>query len=238
MSSAESSILVDATELQKLRAELQDAKNEVTRMNQEMHSHLVARSTMDHLSQSSEADYSYAGEVTEQTLAQLQNNFNASTRVNDGWGNEPSRSAFGVNNSFGSQYQGQVVQTQPRPPLGQPTVRRANSYLNEPTHFPLDPGFRTGGLNNGMGSFMGNGMSTAFNVGYNNGMNNPPSRPDSAFDPAYNQYAVPTMQASNYPVPIGTLGGSRLSPVANDFDGSTGMGPSPWNSQVCKDLSH
>ena len=235
MSSADSSILVDAAELQKLKAELQEAKNEVTRMNQEMHSHLVARSTMEHLSQSSEADYGYTGEVTEQTLTQLQNNFNASTRTNDGWGNEPVRPAYSANNSFGSQYQGQAqAQGRPQVPIGQLTVRRGNSYLNEPTHFPLDQGFRTGGMSNGMGNFVGNSMGTAFNVGYNNGMSNPPSRPDSAFDPAYNQYGVPPMQASSYPAPIGTIGGSRLSPVANEFDVSTGMGPSPWNSQVSR----
>ncbi|KAF2633163.1 ARM repeat-containing protein [Macroventuria anomochaeta] len=233
MSSANSSVLVNAVELQKIRDELQAAKDEIARMNQDAHSHLVARSTMEHLSQSSEADYGYVGEVTEQTLTQLQNNFNASTRVNDGWGNDAARPSYNTNSSFGSQYQGQAqAQARPPVPIGQPTARRGNSYLNEPTHFPLDQGFRGGGLNNGMGSFMGNGMGTGFNTGYNNSMNNPPSRPDSAFDPAYNQYGVPPMQAANYPAPIGTIGGSRLSPVANEFDVSTGMGPSPWNSQA------
>jgi hypothetical protein len=228
----DSSILVDATELQKLRAELQEAKNEVTRMNQEMHSHLVARSTMEHLNQSSEADYGYTGDVTEQTLTQLQNNFNASTRANDGWSNEFARPSYSANNSFGSQYQGQS-QIQARPGVGQPTVRRGNGYLNEPTHFPLDQSLRTSNTNNGMGGFGGNGMTASFNIGHNN-MSNPPSRPESAFDPAYNHYAVPPMQSSNYPTPIGTLGGSRLSPVANEFDVSTGMGPSPWNSQASR----
>ncbi|KAF9701130.1 hypothetical protein EKO04_000036 [Ascochyta lentis] len=230
--SADSSVLVGVAELQKIRTELQEAKNEVARMNQEMHSHLVARSTMEHLSQSSEADYGYAGEVTEQTLTQLQNNFNASTRPNDGWGNDPVRPSYNTNNSSGPQYQGQAqAQARPTVPIGQPTVRRGNSYLNEPTHFPLDQGFRTGGMNS-MGNFVGNGMSTAFNLGYNNSLSNPPSRPESAFDPAYNQYGVPPMQASNYPAPIGTNRGSGLSPVASEFDISTGMGPSPWNSQT------
>jgi hypothetical protein len=90
------------------------------------------------------------------------------------------------------------------------------------------------GMNSSMGSFMGSGMSASFNVGYGNGngMNNPPSRPESAFDPVYNQYGASPMQATSYPTPIGTLGGSRLSPVANEFDVASGMGPSPWNSQV------
>lgn len=236
---ADSSVLVNATELKRIREELQEAKHEVARMNQEMHSHLVARSTMDHLSQSSEADYSYTGEVTEQALAQLRNNFNASTRANDGWGNDPSRPPFNTSNSFGSQYQGQT-QTQSRPlvPVGQPVTRRGNTYLNEPTHFPLDQGFRGGGLNNGMGSFMANSMSASLNAGYNNSMSNPPSRPNSAFDPAYNQYGVPPMQAANYPALIGTIGGSRLSPDANEFDVSSGMGPSPWNSRVTLFRAH
>ncbi|KAJ4314578.1 hypothetical protein N0V94_006405 [Neodidymelliopsis sp. IMI 364377] len=216
----DSSILVDATELQKLRAELQEAKNEVTRMNQEMHSHLVARSTMEHVNQSSETDYGYTGDVTEQTLTQLQNNFNASTRANDGWSNEFARPSYGQ------------AQIQARPGVGQPTVRRGNSYLNEPTHFPLDQSLRTSNINNGMSGFGGNGMAASFNIGHSNNMSNPPSRPESAFDSAYNHYVVPPMQSSNYPTPIGTLGGSRLSPVANEFDVSTGMGPSPWNSQA------
>lgn len=245
ISSTESSVLVDAAELQKIRAELQEAKNEVNRVNQELHSHLVARSTMEHLSQSSEADYGYSGEVTEQTLTQLQNNFNASTRANDGWGNEAVRPPYNANNSFSSQYQGQgqgpgQQQTQPRPPVpvGQSTVRRGNSYLNEPTHFPLDQGFRSGSVNNGMGNFTGNSMGNAFNVGYSSSLNNPPSRPDSAFDPAFNQYGLPPIQAASYPAPIGMIRGSGLSPVASEFDVSTGMGPSPWNSQVSRAAIH
>jgi hypothetical protein len=85
---------------------------------------------------------------------------------------------------------------------------------------------------------MANSMSASFNAGYNNGTSNPPSRPDSAFDPAYSQYGVPPMQAANYPALIGTIGGSRLSPDANEFDVSSGMGPSPWNSQVRSTRAH
>ena len=235
ISSSDPSVVVSAAELQKIRDELQAAKDEIARMNQESHSHLVARSTMEHLSQSSEADYGYIGEVTEQTLTQLQNNFNASTRANDRWGNGSAHPPYNTSNSFGPQYQGQApTQARPPIPIGQSTVRRGNNYLNEPTHFPLDQSFRGGGLNSGMGNFMGNGMVTGFNAGYSNSMSNPPSRPESAFDPAYNQYGVPPMQAANYPASIGTIGGSRLSPVANEFDVSTGLGPSPWNSQVSK----
>jgi hypothetical protein len=233
VSSADSSVLVNASELQKIREELQAAKDEIARMNQDAHSHLVARSTMEHLSQSSEADYGYnIGEVTEQTLAQLQNNFNASTRASDGWGNDTARPPY-PSNGFGTQYQGQA-QSQARAPIpvNQAAARRGNSFLNEPTHFPLDQGFRGNGMNNSMGSFMGNGMAASFNSGYGNSMSNPPSRPESAFDTVYNQYGGPPMQTANYPAPIGTLGGSRLSPVANEFDVASGMGPSPWNSQV------
>lgn len=234
VSSANSSVLVNASELKKIKEELQAAKDEIARINQDAHSHLVARSTMDHLSQSSDADYSYnVGEVTEQTLAQLQNSFNASVRIQDGWSNESVRPPYNTSNSFGAQYPGQAQAAARAPiPVGQPTARRSHSFLNEPTHFPLDQGFRAGGMNNGMGGFMGNGMAASFNAGYGNGMSNPPSRPDSAFDPAYNQYRGPSMQATKYPTPIGTLGGSRLSPVAKEFDVASGMGPSPWNSQV------
>lgn len=84
---------------------------------------------------------------------------------------------------------------------------------------------------------MGNGMGTGFNTGYNTALSNPPSRPESAFDPAYSQYGAPPIQSANYSAPIGSMGGSRLSPVANEFDFSTGMGPSPWNSQVSRIFS-
>jgi hypothetical protein len=251
-------ILVEAGELQKLKLELQEARNEVNRVNQEMHSQHVARSTMEHLSQSSEADYNYAGDVTEQTLASLQNKFNASTRNNYGWGNEPARPAYAGSNSFGPSYQTQP-QVQARPqPAQQPSYRR-NNFLNEPTHFPLDQSFRSSGLantfNNGMGHGLNNGMPTSMNNGFSNGMptsmnsgfnngmgmgmgmnmgnglSNPPSRPSSAFDPTYNQYAMPPMYPVGHPAPIGTMP-SRLSPDANEFNVPNGMGPSPWNSQV------
>ena len=222
MSSSDPSVLVSTMELMKIKEDLKAAKDEIARMNQESHSHQVARSTIEHLGQGSEADYSYFGEVTEQTLAQLQNNFNASTR--------PS---YAASNSFGSQYSTQA-QTQARTPIafGQPTLRRGNGYLNKPTHFPLDQGFRGGGLSNGMNGFAGNGMGAAFNATYNNSITNPLSRTDAALDPSYSQFAMSSVQASNYPAPIGTISGTRLSPVANEFNGSSGMGPSPWNSQV------
>jgi hypothetical protein len=214
-------LLVDAFELQKLKTELEEAKNEVNRMNQEMHSHQVARSTMDHLSQSSDNDYSYTGDVTEQTLTQLQNKFNASTRVNMSWGNEPVRPAYNNSNSFGSA----SCLTQPRATVSQSNYRR-NEYLNEPTHFPLNQSFRS----SGMTSSVMNGMSNSFH-GVSNNMSNPPSRPNSAFDPMFNQYGMPPMQASGYPTPVGVIG-SRLSPDANEFNVGNGLGPSPWNSQV------
>jgi|TARA_R110002003_G_scaffold214_9_gene16084 hypothetical protein len=217
-------LLVDAFELQKLKTELEEARSEVNRMNQEMHSHQVARSTMEHLSQSSEGDYNYTGEVTEQTLAQLQSKFNASTRTNSGWGNEPTRPAYNSSNSFGAP----TYQAPTRPPIGQPAYRR-NEYLNEPTHFPLNQSFRSSGMSSGLM----NGMSNSFS-GMGNNMSNPPSRPGSAFEPMFNQYGMPSMQASGYPAPVGVIG-SRLSPDANEFN-ITGLGPSPWNSQVCSQM--
>jgi hypothetical protein len=214
-------LLVDAFELQKLKTELEEAKSEVNRMNQEMHSHQVARSTMDHLSQSSDTDYSYTGDVTEKTLAQLQNKFNASTRVSAGWGNEPVRPTYSNNNSFGPP----AYQAQARTAVNQPSYRR-NEYLNEPTHFPLNQSFRSSGMSGGLMA----GMSNSFS-GMGNNVSNPPSRPGSAFDPMFNQYAMPPMHASGYPAPVGTIG-SRLSPDANEFNVPNGLGPSPWNSQV------
>lgn len=212
-------LVVDASELEKLKLELRDARNEVNRMNQEIHSQHVARSTMEHLSQSSEADYSYTGDVTEQTLTQLQNKFNASTRTASGWGNEPARPSYAGSNSFAPSYQ---LQTQARPSLAQPGYQR-NSFLNEPAHFPLDQSFRSSGMTNG--------MSNSFS-GMTHAVSNPPSRPGSAFDPLYSQYTMPQMYPVGHSAPVG-VPGSRLSPDACEFSATTnGMGPSPWNTQV------
>lgn len=216
-------LLVEASELQKLKLELQDARNEVDRMNQEMHSQHVARSTMEHLSQSSEADYSYQGDVTEQTLAQLQNKFNASTRTNYGWANESSRPSYAGSNSFGPPYQ---APAQARPPTAQTGFRR-NGFLNEPTHFPLDQSFRSSGMTNNVNG----GITSNFGNGLGSGMTQPPSRPGSAFDPLYNPYTMPQMYPIGHPAPASSMT-SGLSPDANEFSLASSMGPSPWNSQV------
>jgi hypothetical protein len=228
-------VLVEAAELQKMKQELQEARNEVSRVNQEMHSQHMARSTMEHLSQSSDADYSYAGDITEQTLANLQNKFNASTRTNYGWGSEPARPAYTGSNSFGPPYQ-----TQARPQPAQSNYRR-NGFLNEPTHFSLDQSFRTSGMNNSFTNGMGNGMANCIpnsmnnsfssGMGMSSGISNPPSRPSSAFEPAYPQYGMPPLYPVGHLAPIGTMG-SRLSPDAHEFNVPNGMAPSPWNSQV------
>ena len=87
------------------------------------------------------------------------------------------------------------------------------------------------GFNNGMNNSFSNGMPMGTGMNLGNGLSNPPSRPSSAFDPTYNQYAMPPMYPVGHPAPIGTMP-TRLSPDANEFNVSNGMGPSPWNSQV------
>ncbi|KAL6154136.1 hypothetical protein ACJBU6_07421 [Exserohilum turcicum] len=230
-------VLVEAVELQKLKLELQEARNEVNRVNQEMHSQNVARSTMEHLSQSSEADYSYSGDVTEQTLANLQNKFNTSTRSNYGWGNGSARLGGMGSNSFGPPYLPQT-QAQSRPQPTQTGYRRTG-YLNEPTHFPVDQSFRSSGMTNGFNTGMGNGLSNSMHantsnnmgIGMGSGLSNPPSRPNSAFDPGYSQYTLPPMYPIGHPAPIGTMT-SNLSADASEFNFPNGMGSSPWNSQA------
>ncbi|KAF2688754.1 ARM repeat-containing protein [Lentithecium fluviatile CBS 122367] len=201
-------VVVGLSEFQKLKNELQHAKNEVARMNQEIHSTHVARSTVEHLGQASEADYAYTDDVSEHTLTQLQNKFNAATRTGYGWGSE-TRSFYNnaSHQGFGGIQGAGQCQVSARPPIAQTAYRGRNSYLNEPTHFPLDQSFR------GSGS-------------------NLPTRPSSAFEPpVYNQYMAPPMYAPYNPTPIGPMG-TRLSPEASEFSvGGAAMGPSPWNSQ-------
>ncbi|OAG01800.1 ARM repeat-containing protein [Paraphaeosphaeria sporulosa] len=209
------SVMVESAELRKLKTELQEARSEVARMNQELHSTHVAKSTVEHLGQSSEADYTYNDEVTEQTLKQLQNKFNAANRTNYAWGNE-TRPFY---NAAAQPQQGfPNMQAPARPPMLQQTYRGRNNYLNEPTHFPLDQGFRGG--------------------------SNPPTRPTSAFDPPmYNQYVGPQMYTPYQPSLIETVGpvgpmGTRLSPEASEFSVRDAMGPSPWNSQPPSDAGN
>lgn len=234
-------VLVEAVELQKLKLELQEARNEVNRVNQEMHSQNVARSTMEHLTQSSEPDYGYSDDVTEQTLATLQNKFNASAQGNYGWGNGPARPAHVGSNGFGAPYPTQAqVQTRSQP--SQSNYRRTG-YLNEPTHFPLDQSFRSTSRTSNISNVMNSGMSNSMYTGSSNGMgmgmgvsnnlSNPPTRPSSAFDPGYNQYALPPMYPIGHPTPIGTIS-SNLSADANEFNFANNMGSSPWNTQVSR----
>jgi hypothetical protein len=78
-------ILVDQSALQRLKSELQEARNEVARVNQELQATHQIKSTFDHaVGLSSDTDYYYKGEVTEQTISLLQNKFNASTRPSFG----------------------------------------------------------------------------------------------------------------------------------------------------------
>jgi hypothetical protein len=103
-------VVLDAVEFHRLKNELQEARNEVVRMSQELHTTNQIKSTFDHaVGQSSEPDYGYKGsEVTEQTISQLQSRFNASTRPTPTFGREQTwpmrdeeRSEKGDTKSFG-----------------------------------------------------------------------------------------------------------------------------------------
>ncbi|CAI6328594.1 unnamed protein product [Periconia digitata] len=205
------SVVVTTAEYKKMQAELLEARSEVARVNQELHSSHVAKSTVDHLGQVSDSEYSYNEEITEQTLSQLQKNFNAANRPNYGWGAD-SRAFY--NNTQQQQQHGfgpNPPQAAGRPSLVQPNYRGRSSFLNEPTHFPIDPGFRGG--------------------------SNPPTRPPSALElQSYNGQYIGTPQSYG----PGPIGGPmiKLSPEASEFSASNGfsagngfMAPSPWNSQ-------
>lgn len=77
-------VVVDVVELQRLKSELQEARSEVARMNQELHTTNQIKSTFDHaIGHASEAD-DYYKDITEPDISQLQNRFNASTRPSYG----------------------------------------------------------------------------------------------------------------------------------------------------------
>ena len=291
-------VLVDSNEMLRLRKELDDARDQMSRMRNELQFNSIANSTVNHaIGQPSDMDGSnyWKGEVTEQTISRLQHAFNESTRpgkgngLRDGWPTQDDtlsdtsegaamrpfgtngqsaiwgngmRPATGFNalpptgqygtattnwnseisrppfydanltagmgmstQAFGS------MQAQPRPTSGHSTYRGRNQFLNEPTHFPLDQGYR-------------NGLSS-----------NPPSRPGSAFEPPRYQYngyqnalvpgvTGPGLSPTITPLPmapVGTYGnngifprptsaGTRLSAEAAEFN--VEMAPTPWNAQV------
>ncbi|KAF2203308.1 ARM repeat-containing protein [Delitschia confertaspora ATCC 74209] len=293
-------VLVDAHAMLQMKKDLDDARNEVARMKQELHATSITTSTLNQaISQTSDADYDYKGDVTEQTISRLQNALNASTRpgagrqegwtmpedtlsdnsegvatkplpvngpaaiwgngtrpaagfssavpvvqpypaVMNNWNNDVSRPFYNANMNMGMGMNNQTFGPiqQPRPANGHSSYRARNQLLNEPTHFPLDQGYR-------------GGMTP-----------NPPSRPGSAFDGArYNQYtgypnALIAMNGSGNMSPtmgqmaMGPLGmynggqgqpgamyprpgsaGTRLSPEAAEFSVDC-MAPTPWNAQV------
>ncbi|KAF2016420.1 ARM repeat-containing protein [Aaosphaeria arxii CBS 175.79] len=214
-------VVVNAVELHRLKNELLEARNEVARMNQELHTTHLTKSTLDHaIGQSSDTDYNYyKGDVTEQAISQLQNKFNASTRPGygpqDGWSMNQG-TIYDKNDG--------AVQMHPRASTAQPGFRGRNSYLNEPMHFPLDQGFR-------------------------GGFSNPPTRPNSAFDnPRFGPFpgnmspAVQPMSGPPAPMHAPPNGmnnfqaramgpfGTRLSPEAAEFSVDA-MAPTPWNAQ-------
>jgi hypothetical protein len=83
-------VVVETVEIQRLKTELQEARNNLARVNQELHATHQIKSTFDHaVGLSSDTDYYYKGDITEQTISQLQDKFNASTRPpfgrHEGW---------------------------------------------------------------------------------------------------------------------------------------------------------
>ena len=269
----------------RLKKELDDARGEIARMNQELHTSRITKSTLDQtMSQGSEADYFLKGDVTEQTISQLQSALNASTRPNIGrqawlaqddalsdgseslsvkalangpalWGNgsrhaaplaAPVAQPYAVGatswiNDFSRPYHGNMgaaanakafaTPSHSRPSTGQSGYRGRNQFLNEPTHFPVEPAFRNGVLSN------------------------PPSRPGSAFEaPRYGCSGYPNAAAAGGTGPdamaMGAAGmyatapsampfapygprsmGTRLSPEAAEFNVDA-LAPTPWNAQV------
>ncbi|KAI9831209.1 MAG: hypothetical protein M1819_005137 [Sarea resinae] len=72
-------------EMTRLKQELIAAKNKIARMDQELSQTRITKHTLDQaMGPASEADVRVAGDVSEQTISNLQNAFNASTRPASG----------------------------------------------------------------------------------------------------------------------------------------------------------
>lgn len=75
-------IQLDAGELHRLKQELDAARDKIARQEQELSQTRVIKHTLDQaMGPPSEIDFHLKGDVTEQTISNLQNAFNASTRT-------------------------------------------------------------------------------------------------------------------------------------------------------------
>jgi len=87
---SEDTVVVSAAEFERIKTELQEARSGLSRVSQELHATHQIKTTFDHaVGLSTDSDYYYKGNVTDQEISQLQDKFNASTRPSfgrqDGW---------------------------------------------------------------------------------------------------------------------------------------------------------
>jgi len=231
------STVVEVSELMKLKSELEDARSEVIRVNQLLHTNHLTKSTPDHISQPSEADYNYLkGDVTEQTISQLQSKFNASTRPKYGrheswplqedapseksdskpfgngqaiWGNGIRQPAIINNNAAVGQQYPNVLNS-----WGNDSSRSFfgnNMSMNAQSFGPIQSQSRpsTGqSIYRARNGYLNEPTHFPLDQSYRSGMvSNPPSRPNSAFDaPRYNQY-------TGYVNPTTEAPGRNVSPT-------------------------
>jgi hypothetical protein len=229
------SVVVDVSDLQKLKSELEHARNEVARMNQELHTTHLTKSTLDHIGQSSETDYNYYnGDVTEQTISQLQNKFNASTRTNysrplqeDTFSEKSDTKSFGTGQAIWGNGARQPTAVNNNAPMGQQYPAAMNAWGNDASRSfyggnmnigvgsqgfgPIQPQSRpsTGQSNyRGRNGYLNEPTHFPLDQSYRGGLaSNPPSRPGSAFDTSrYNQYP-------GYTNPAAEVTGRGMSPT-------------------------
>jgi hypothetical protein len=202
-------------------------------MNQELHTTHLTKSTLDHIGQSSEADYNhYNGDVTEQTISQLQNRFNASTRSGrplqeDALSEKSDTKSFGTGPAIWGNGARQPPAMNNNTPMGQQYPATMTAWGNDASRSfysgntnidvgsqafgPIQPQSRfSNGHSNyrGRNGFLNEPTHFPLDQSYRGGLtSNPPSRPGSAFDaPRYNQYP-------GYINPLAEATGRGMSPT-------------------------
>lgn len=124
-SNEDGTVQLDAAEMLRLKQELNAANDKIARQEQELSQTRVIKHTLDQaMGPPSEMDFHFKGEVTEQTISNLQNAFNASTRPladrQDSWGvQDDSRSDVSEALSAGAYNRSHGIWGNPtRPGLG------------------------------------------------------------------------------------------------------------------------
>jgi hypothetical protein len=233
----------NAEEVVLLRKKLDEANDQIARMNQELHESHISRHTIEHaIGPASDIDinFAYPDEITEQQIQTLQNNLNAATRTymdgnlsveNQFPAADSSMSALPphLNAIWGSNLPNSTIGAFPTPPpsqWNQPHHVRGGDWTTimnvSPSRSQKRHGDTTGlPTNTTTGHFVGDPSHMIMD----NGIRRSVTQPDIRSNRPLNVYEGPNPTSLYQPRPAPP----RLSPTALEFnDDAINFGP--WSS--------